>query len=129
MTRGGKRPGAGRKRSGNVVYEIRVSAALKKRLQEIGAKRVREALAKLAEEGEPMWKPIDTAPKDGTQILICMAFDADIRPIQRDIFGLFVHRAAWWGDDVGWNVYNSQPCEQPAFFEPTHWMPIPEPPS
>lgn len=75
------------------------------------------------------WKPIETAPKDGTEILICRAIDADGKPIKTDSFGLFVHRAAWWGEGQDeWIVYNSQPCEQPAFFEPTHWMPIPAPP-
>jgi hypothetical protein len=74
------------------------------------------------------WEPIYTAPKNGTEILICQATDADGKPIGPDIFGLFVHRASWWGEDEGWIVYNSQVCEQSAFFDPTHWMPIPPSP-
>lgn len=72
-----------------------------------------------------MWLPIDTAPKDGTSILICRAYDADGRIMTGDSFGLFVHRAAWWGNGVGWTVYNSMTLDPTAFFEPTHWMPIP----
>lgn len=76
------------------------------------------------------WQPIETAPKDGTNILLCMARDADGKPIEGDSFGLFVQRAAWWGNgnDGEWTVYCSIPCEPILFFEPTHWMPIPDPP-
>ncbi len=75
------------------------------------------------------WQPIETAPKDGTKILICQASDADGKPITGDDFGLFVQRAAWWGEEEGWIVYCSLIQEPTLFFEPTHWMPIPEPPS
>lgn len=75
------------------------------------------------------WKPIETAPRDATHILICQAFDADGAKMTDQDHGLFTTRAAWWGEADGtgeWIVYNSQVCEQPAFFEPTHWMEIPE---
>jgi hypothetical protein len=70
------------------------------------------------------WRPIKTAPKDGTWILVCKATDADGDPISEDAFGLFVHRAAWWAGDNAWIVYNSMVCDPECFFEPTHWMPI-----
>ena len=65
-----------------------------------------------------IWLPIESAPKDGTEILIALANAPD------KVVGLFVHRAAWWQGD-GWVVYNSNVHEQRSFFEPNLWMPIP----
>ena len=80
------------------------------------------------------WQPIETAPKDGTHVLVCQATDADGKPIPAESFGLFVQRTAWWSDGPndpepeGWIVYCSMVREPHVFFDPTHWMPIPEPP-
>jgi len=73
-----------------------------------------------------MWKPIETAPKDATRILVCKADDADGKPMGES-FGLFVQRAAWW-EGEGWVVYCSLVRDPTCFFEPTHWMEIPPPP-
>lgn len=74
------------------------------------------------------WKPIESAPRDGTWVLICQSHGTD----SRDDFGSFVHRAAWWASENdgsgAWIVYNAQPLDPECFFEPTHWMQIPEPP-
>lgn len=77
-------------------------------------------------EIDTMWKPIATAPKDGTHILVCKATDADGQPMG-DSFGLFTQRAAWW-DEEGWIVYCGLFKEPSCFFDPTHWMPIPPAP-
>ena len=78
------------------------------------------------------WKPIDTAPKDGTEILVCRATNADGKPIHVEAFGIFCQVASWWSeenDGTGeWIVYMSQPLEKPVHFKPTHWMPLPAPP-
>lgn len=100
-------------------------------LQEVSAE-LRRQHARIAElESQLMcnceWQNIETAPKDGSEILICKAVNADGEPMGKS-FGLFVHRAAWWGEE-GWIVYNSLICENQAFFEPTHWMHIPPAPS
>ncbi|MBC6444640.1 MAG: DUF551 domain-containing protein [Alphaproteobacteria bacterium GM202ARS2] len=59
-----------------------------------------------------MWKPIDSAPKDGTRIIVwCDAWNA---PSSGCWYG------SWWGV-----VY-----ELGAFVhQPTHWQPMPDPPS
>lgn len=66
------------------------------------------------------------APKDGTAILLCRALDADGKPISP--LGIFCQVAAWWGEE-GWVVYCSMVREPRLHFDPTHWMPLPEPPS
>tara|TARA_R110000772_G_scaffold201302_2_gene311663 strand:+ start:516 stop:815 length:300 start_codon:yes stop_codon:yes gene_type:complete len=55
------------------------------------------------------WLPIETAPRDGTELLLW----------QRGV-GCGV---SWWGhdpdnEDLGWYKFN-----------PTHWMPLPSPPN
>lgn len=73
------------------------------------------------------WQPIETAPKDGTEILLCRATDADGDPITDEAWGIFVQVAAWWGSEE-WIVYCSMICEPRLHFEPTHWMPLPQNP-
>lgn len=55
------------------------------------------------------WRPIETAPKDGTEILVWLSWgDYEITLWEND---------RWtWEDRL-----SSQP-------EPTHWMPLPPPP-
>jgi hypothetical protein len=56
------------------------------------------------------WQPIDSAPKDGTPILIALGTRMDL--------------ARWRRQDQCWEGPDS--C---AFSEqPTHWMPLPDPP-
>ena len=60
------------------------------------------------------WQPIETAPRDGTWIIVWRRCGNDyIRQIGED----------HWRDDLGgcWGRSNQDCC-------PTHWMPLPEPP-
>jgi hypothetical protein len=61
----------------------------------------------------PEWQLISTAPKDGTKIL---TFQANETPGG-------IMRVTFWRDDTvpkGWTV---------GELAPTHWMPLPVPPS
>lgn len=65
------------------------------------------------------WKPIETAPKDGTEILIgWMARDGRRR-------GGWICKIRRWRDDAGWRRDRNHPYD----LYPTHWMPLPEPPA
>lgn len=58
------------------------------------------------------WQPIETAPKDGRDALIAYS-DGYIA-------------IGWWSDE------NQQWCWQNLYLSvmnPTHWMPLPEPPT
>lgn len=64
------------------------------------------------------WLDIETAPKDGTYILIGW-FDL---PGQRDM------HVAFWHSMIGaWCQSHSHFTTDPNW-QPTHWMPLPEPP-
>jgi len=66
----------------------------------------------LAEDNEDPWQPIETAPRDGTEILVCMEGDKDSVCIVEYFSFNWVYPTY---EDTG--IYR----------EPTHWMPIPKP--
>lgn len=70
------------------------------------------------------WQPIDTAPKDGTPILL---WDAESKSVNvgywldrytQPFHALVRGEDANWCDDGGAN----------PIFNATHWMPLPDPP-
>lgn len=70
------------------------------------------ALAVAREALSYLWQPIETAPRDGTRILVW-------RPREGDEYD--AHAAADYWSDKSW--YQSRRCQQP-----THWMPLPPAP-
>jgi hypothetical protein len=65
------------------------------------------------------WKPIETAPKDGTRILV---FD---REYHGEIAACEFNKEWGWverGLDYATEVWGY------GEMEPTHWMPLPQPP-
>lgn len=60
------------------------------------------------------WRPIESAPKDGTPILTYCP--------QGPKYGKWAVRQNVWRDGA-WQ-YSNQP-----YWPPTHWMPLPEPPA
>jgi len=61
----------------------------------------------------PQWQPIETAPKDGTDILVWWPFWSKSPEVAAFIDG------EWYSECV-----TSDSTEKP----PTHWMPLPAPP-
>jgi hypothetical protein len=69
------------------------------------------------------WQPIETAPRDGTPILLCHWED------EYCLVGeWWVH--GWWSTGPFRYAPNQIEIRDPIFldFEPTHWMPLPPPP-
>jgi hypothetical protein len=71
------------------------------------------------------WQPIETAPKDGTALLVINgpkggyyteSFQIGIARWSR----AYGHKSDEWLSTVC--------CDGVSAFEPTHWMPLPEPP-
>ena len=80
-----------------------------------------------------MWQPIETAPRDATAILVMR----DIWPGARsgraeECNGRNTYVAAWWPDERGgqgaWICYMDAVLDPECPVEPTHWMPLPDPP-
>lgn len=66
------------------------------------------------------WQPIETAPKDGTDVLLFRATKYRVLPPTV---------AGWFDKGVipGWYTYDEP--DKAFDGEPTHWMPLPAPPS
>ena len=63
------------------------------------------------------WQPIETAPKDGTHILLART-DSE-----------WVCQGRYVCDDKGWYELNNDASDHwGGEIYPTHWMPLPEPP-
>jgi hypothetical protein len=65
------------------------------------------------------WRPIETAPNDGTQFL---AWD--------ESYGDEVYVTGWSTVWAGWfsDQYEDRWQDRPIIERPTHWMPLPAPP-
>lgn len=71
------------------------------------------------------WQPIDSAPKDGTRILV---FEGAGSPVCGKVYVGF-----WYEGDEQASLPYSDKCwsdtADPSYERsPTHWMPLPEPP-
>jgi hypothetical protein len=75
------------------------------------------------------WQPIETAPKDGSDILVCY----------KNCDSWFIHVAFWLDyfddaqpEEAGWWSYLLTEVSRTSLdgcCEPTHWAPLPEWPS
>lgn len=76
-----------------------------------------DALKELSTQAELLkaceWQTIESAPKEGTKILATRNYNM---PQPYEII--------WWHNG-GWNANNALSC----FPDPTHWMPLPKPPT
>jgi hypothetical protein len=90
-----------------------------------GALKARnDSIVKQAEQIDKLraaleWQPIETAPKNGKDILVAAPG--------------FTPELAWWdAEDVwlkGWHCGGGRSDTYGPSFEPTHWMPLPAPPA
>ena len=78
------------------------------------------------------WRPIATAPKDGTAILLHFQWDTNPVPECNDVNTVV---ASWWAEEPDengelgdWICYMDLPRDPACPFKPTHWMPLPDPP-
>lgn len=65
------------------------------------------------------WQPIETAPRDGTLVLLW--WDGDFAPV------------GFWQDGWVYTMTQARNLDGAVIdillgYEPTHWMPLPEPP-
>lgn len=76
------------------------------------------------------WEPIETAPMDGTSILV----HNNIAPgcpggVADKVWAGNCAVAAWWSDENGrggaWVCYMSKVLDPELHFTPTHWMQLP----
>ena len=67
------------------------------------------------------WQPIETAPKDGTAILVYFPKDFFDRKRNHQTVVYWAIKDPWV---TGWEVYGGSFLS----IEPTHWMPLPDPP-
>ena len=74
-----------------------------------------EGVAALQQAGKPVaWRPIESAPKDGTCLLVGH---------EKAVF------SAWWSEeDAGWVDGATDLYGDHRTYDPTHWMPLPSSP-
>lgn len=75
------------------------------------------------------WQPIETAPRDGTHILGYGLWAGEINgPDDTPTHAVIYH---WHGggdyEGFDWSVHGTDAYA--AWMKPTHWMPLPDPPS
>jgi hypothetical protein len=71
------------------------------------------------------WQPIETAPKDGSCVLVTGRFGGRQRPIPCDAWQR-TPRIVWFEMHRTWLGF---PSGKALDGEPTHWRPLPEPPA
>ena len=59
------------------------------------------------------WQPIETAPKDGKRVLVTDGFE---------VCDAYFRSGEWWQYECGDDWYS-------VSINPTHWMPLPQPPT
>lgn len=86
-------------------------------LRDIDSDLEREEMIAAWMKATQAWRPIETAPTDGTEALL---YEPDACKPHRP-GRMFV---GWWQDGLGWT--DSEGCHHGD--DPTHWLPLPEPP-
>ena len=69
-----------------------------------------------------IWQPIETAPKDRPILLFCR-----YEPVGIGIW--WCNTWHWWADGAALEYMSDFGSEYKQFGPPSHWMPLPEPPT
>jgi hypothetical protein len=64
------------------------------------------------------WQPIETAPKDGTPVLI-------YEPPYKDLLPFDIYVCKWCQHKEAWVEFAGEEYSQ---YDATHWMPLPDAP-
>jgi hypothetical protein len=83
------------------------------------------------ELGREAWRPIESAPRDGSAVLImCDIWPGTETGRAEECNGHNTYVAEWWGDEEegAWVCYMDMPNEPTCPVDPTHWQPLPAPP-
>ena len=79
--------------------------------------RLRKKVDNLKEKTK--WRPIETAPRDGTEIILAIEDGFGVLGNRVNaIVGMFSTTDSCWVDAMNYS----------ETYPPTHWMPVPEPP-
>lgn len=81
----------------------------------------------------PQWQPIESAPKDGTAVLVMQNnWPGCKNGVAEECSGHNTYVAAWWADERGgagaWICYMDAVRDPECPIQPTHWQPLPAPP-
>lgn len=69
------------------------------------------------------WQPIETAPKDGTVVLLFVPESTDTDGVRVGFFSYWAAYGDWYGDESASHSLSN------LYGKPTHWMPLPAPPT
>ena len=80
------------------------------------------------------WQPIETAPRDGTRVLLCVVGHIpSVAWLEEKPDGIPYSPRQWKWRNVDAADFDSDAVFYEHwlehFYEPTHWMPLPPPPS
>ena len=76
------------------------------------------------------WQPIETAPRDGTPVLIAggtLFSDSGMANDSEGEFNQLAHASLRLG--TSWDIQNTCSFSSSWVENPTHWMPLPAPPA
>lgn len=68
------------------------------------------------------WQSIESAPRDGTRVLLCEIVQCPVKRYWVTEGWYSVEHKGWWEANIDPLDYVGRQCY------PTHWMPLPEPP-
>lgn len=72
------------------------------------------------------WQSIETAPKDGTDVLICGGiYWCEFLPCEFPSRAFKGSTMAWFDDSI---YPNGVWVREETYYQPTYWMPLPPPP-